>query len=196
VLEVSSTGEYVVFVNMTTAEVDVSGWTVDFEYGSGGSGEQGTIPSGTTVQARDTIKVASGAGETPDDAVVVEDPYDEEVIDTDGNDVIALLDAHGNEVANSEDDQVGSGGGGDDDAGDETTSEEDTTTEGETTSTEGEETTITSDGTTSDDGTDQSDSDELDDTTEDDSGGSDDESGQMSSSSESDAKTDESSDDC
>ncbi len=82
VLEVSSADEYVVFVNMTTAEVDLSGWTVDFEYGSDGSSEQGTIPNGTTVGARDTIKIASGAGETSGDAVVIEDPFDEKVIDT------------------------------------------------------------------------------------------------------------------
>ncbi|WP_231185310.1 lamin tail domain-containing protein [Haladaptatus sp. DYF46] len=152
VLEVSSTGEYIVFVNMTTAEVDLSGWTVDFEYGSDGSGEKGTIPSGTSVQARDTIKIASGAGETPDDGVVVEDPFDEKVIDTDGNDVIALLDSDGNEVANSGDDLFGSGGGGDsgssggdgdDGAGDETT-EDETTTEEETTTPEDE----TTEGTT------------------------------------------------
>jgi predicted extracellular nuclease len=177
VLEVSATDEYVTFLNTSTETVDLSGWTIDFEYGSGGTDQQGTIPDGTSVGPREPIKVASGAGET-DGAVVIEDPYDEKVIDTDGNDVIALLDADGNEVANSEDDMVGSGGsgGGDDDTGGETTT--------------------TTDETTSDDGTDQSDGGESSDTTENGSNGSDDEeSGESSDDSGSSSGTDESSDD-
>ncbi len=196
VLNVSTTEDTVSFYNNSDGSVDLSGWAVDFEYGSGSTDETGTIPEGTTVGAYESIRIASGAGETDGADVVVQPPFDEKVIKRNGSDVIALLDSDGNEVANSEDDLFigGSGSGGDDDTST-TTTEEQTTTD---------ETTTTDEGTTTDESTTTTDnSDETTTTTTDNNdkttttdGGDSDKNGSNDGSSGSDETTQNGTDDC
>ncbi len=175
VLNVSATEDTITFYNDSGGSVDLSGWTVDFEYGNDSVDQTGTIPSGTTVGSGGIIKIASGAVSVDDADVVVQPPFDERVIKRNRSDVIALLDSNDNEVANTEDDMFGGGsggsGGGDDTSTttDETsTTEEDSTTSEETTTEE--ETTTTSDETTTDanDGTTTTTTDDNETTTTDD----------------------------
>lgn len=155
VLNVSATEDTITFYNDSSGTVDLSGWTVDFEYGNDNVDQTGTIPSGTTVGSGGIIKIASGAVSVDDADVVVQPPFDERVIERNRSDVIALLDSNGNEVANSEDDMFGGGSGGSG-GGDvtSTTADETSTTDESTTTTE--EGTTTSDETTTTDDTDDS----------------------------------------
>ncbi|KZN25580.1 hypothetical protein A4G99_03680 [Haladaptatus sp. R4] len=148
VLNVSATEDTITFYNDSSGSVDLSGWTVDFEYGNDSVDQTGTIPSGTTVGSGGIIKIASGAVSVDDADVVVQPSFDERVIERNRSDVIALLDSNGNEVANSEDDMFGGGSGGSGGGDDTSTTTDETSTTDESTTTTEEDTTTTSEETT------------------------------------------------
>ncbi|GAA0247649.1 hypothetical protein GCM10009000_074590 [Halobacterium noricense] len=139
--EINAEDEYIVLKNDGDSNVDIGGYTLAFEYSNKQYNQRRKLPEGTTIPADETLTVATGAKEVSG-AVVVERPYEGEVLNNEREDVIALLDTDGNVVATSEE------------TPEETTTTEETTTE-ESGNDDSEDT--TSDETTTD-GSDDGDS--------------------------------------
>ncbi|WP_170864665.1 lamin tail domain-containing protein [Halogranum amylolyticum] len=89
--------EYVVIKNEGSSAVDLSGYIMEFEYKQNVSQDK-TFPSGTTIEAGQSILVASGAVDV-DNADVTFD-YEGEVINNE-SDQVAVLTPDGNVVASA-----------------------------------------------------------------------------------------------
>ncbi|WP_227357656.1 lamin tail domain-containing protein [Haladaptatus salinisoli] len=101
VKEVNYEGEYVVFANNGSEDVDVSGYTVAFEYENDGTDQRKALGENVTIPAGGTLTVATGAEDVPNADETLD--YKRSVLRNDGSDVVALLTPEGEEVATSED---------------------------------------------------------------------------------------------
>ena len=160
VLEPHPDAEYLLVKNTTDSPFNLDGYYVDFEYVNDGEDQQYPIPSGYTIPAGGTIKIATGAKEVPEGAIDMEQP-DYEMNNSEA-DVYAILDADKNVVARSDQDQYRASIDPNEtttttekDTSDQTSSEE-TTTEEETTTTKDDSEETTSDETTTNDSEDSS----------------------------------------
>ncbi|SHL35291.1 lamin tail domain-containing protein [Haladaptatus paucihalophilus] len=156
--------EYLLVKNTTDSPFSLDGHYVDFEYVNDGEDQRYSIPSGYTIPAGGTIKIATGAGEVPEGAIDMDQP-DYEMNNSEA-DVYAILDADKNVVARSDQEKYRASI----DPSEETTTDETTTEEEDTTddSDDSESSDSSSDDTQSDDDTDsdESESSESDDSEE------------------------------
>ncbi|GAA0259834.1 hypothetical protein ACFFQF_20900 [Haladaptatus pallidirubidus] len=190
--------EHLLVKNTTDSPFSLDGHYVDFEYVNDGEDQRYSIPSGYTISAGGTIKIATGAGEVPEGAIDMDQP-DYEMNNSEA-DVYAILDTDENVVARSDQEKYrASIDPNEETTTDETTPEEEDTTgdsSDETTTTEEETTTEDdSDESTSDDTTDDSDDSESSGDSSDDTRSGDDTESDESESSESDDSEDSDSDD-
>jgi hypothetical protein len=153
VLEPHPGEEYLLVKNTTDSPFSLDGHYVDFEYVNDGEDQRYSIPSGYTIPAGGTIKIATGAGEVPEDAINMDQP-DYEMNNSEA-DVYAILDADENVVARSDQEKYRASI----DPTEETTTDE-TTTEEDSQDDSSDETT-TEEETTSEDDSDESSSDET-----------------------------------
>lgn len=115
-LEVNAEAETVIIHNTGDSSVDLTGYQMNFEAGEDSEVDQIRMLAGEVIiEAGGSIIVATGAGEEGD--VSLDDPYDGEVLNNDGSDVVALLTPDGDIVVTSE---GGSGGSDTDNDDDET----------------------------------------------------------------------------
>jgi hypothetical protein len=163
--------EYLLVKNTTDSPFSLDGHYVDFEYVNDGEDQRYSIPSGHTIPAGGTIKIATGAGEVPEGAIDMEQPGNE--MNNSEADVYAILDTDKNVVARSDQEKYRASI----DPTEETTTDE-TTTEEEDTSDDSSDETTTEEETTTKDDSDKSTSDETTDDSDDteSSGGSSDDS--------------------
>lgn len=191
--EVNAESEYVVFVNNSDSDLDISNFVVAFDYMNPEYDQRRALPKGTTISANGTLKVATGAKDVADADVTFD--YDGEVLNNDEPDTVALLTT--NPV---EDEAIASKSVNTSTSTTEETTTEETTTidESSTTTTDnGGETTTTSSASNS-----SSDSEETDETTTSSSGSdsstetSDSEDSSGSSSSDSKSDSESTNDDC
>ncbi|MGA9400706.1 hypothetical protein [Haladaptatus sp.] len=87
--QVASEEEFVVFENTSMDDVDVSGYVVAFEYGNPDTDQRRTLPDDTVIGNGQSFIVATGAKRVPEADVKFD--YEGEVLNNDGEDVVALL---------------------------------------------------------------------------------------------------------
>ncbi|WP_266083049.1 hypothetical protein [Haladaptatus caseinilyticus] len=151
--------EYLFVKNTTDSPFSLDGHYVDFEYVNDGEDQRYSIPSGYTIPAGGTIKIATGAGEVPEGAIDMDQPGNE--MNNSEADVYAILDADENVVARSDQEKYRASI----DPNEETTTDETTTEEEDTTDDTSDETT-TEEETTAEDDSDESTSEETTDDSE------------------------------
>jgi hypothetical protein len=145
IVEVNAEGEYVVLENTGGESVNLSGYTIDFEYLEPDTQTE-TLPEGTTLDPGARLVVATGAREVPNADVTYEN--DNHRLNNEDPDAVALLAPGGEVVASREINTTTT-------TTTTTEEEETTTTEEETTTTteeEEEETTTMTDGEDTDGG--------------------------------------------
>lgn len=94
--------EYVVIANVGDSDADITGYSINFEAEDDDYNQVRELAGEVVIATGDSITVPTGAREvTADNIVELADPYEGEVLNNDGSDVVALLDPDGNEVAST-----------------------------------------------------------------------------------------------
>ncbi|WP_336344121.1 lamin tail domain-containing protein [Halalkalicoccus ordinarius] len=110
-IEQNAKEEYVVLRNVGDDDVDLTGYSINFEAEDEDYDQVRQLSGDVTLASGEEVTVATGDETTDSTDVTLVDPYDGHVLRNDGSDEIALLDPDGNTV-------VSTAGSGESDPGD------------------------------------------------------------------------------